>query len=168
MTIKKVAMEVSSALYSTGSNLRPSADMKDRLSAVVSSIDPEWIGKTDEWPGCVANNLMQIERGDMDILENVYVENGHQIKIISTSQLAGIHSGLKRLTNRVLSMEVGLRILDIYLLHLNLRVGASFGRNPEFGHAPDINQLARSAILCHGTITTSPQGGVLIKAVIPA
>jgi hypothetical protein len=65
---------------------------------------------------------------------------------VATSQLEGFHSGLKKLLNRALSAEVGLRILDVYIVQHNLRIGAKFGRNASFGDF-DFMALAQAAML---------------------
>lgn len=49
----------------------------------------------------------------MQIESNNYWEGGKAVKIVSTSQLEGFHSALKKLTAQSICVEVGTRILDM-------------------------------------------------------
>jgi hypothetical protein len=73
-----------------------------------------------EWEGSVRSNIDQISSGDLYVPSNIYTEGAGSSKIVSTSQLESVHAQLKRLINRAVSYEVGLRILDLYLLEVSL------------------------------------------------
>ncbi|KAG3111249.1 hypothetical protein PI125_g9296 [Phytophthora idaei] len=57
---------------------------------------------------------------------------------------------------RFVSAEVGLRLLDLFILQHNLKIGSNYYRNPPLQHA-DLLTLARTAALCRGAIEKSPQ-----------
>jgi hypothetical protein len=74
--------------------------------------------KQSEWDGCIASNLAQIRLGDLFVDENQCTDAGGEVRIVSTSQLEAIHSKLQKLLDRIMSVEVGLRILDIFILQV--------------------------------------------------
>ncbi|ETI39999.1 hypothetical protein F443_14480 [Phytophthora nicotianae P1569] len=57
---------------------------------------------------------------------------------------------------RSVPVDVGLRILDIFILQHSLKVGSNYGQHPSMRHA-DILTLAQTATLCRGVIAESPQ-----------
>ncbi|ETO70278.1 hypothetical protein F444_13224, partial [Phytophthora nicotianae P1976] len=109
-----------------------------------------------EWRGCYESNLGQIRRGDQFVQESVYKEGGKAVRVVSTSQLEGFHSALKKLVVRQVSAALGLRILDVFIVRHNLRVGAEFGRNVNVGDL-DFISLSHAALLSHGAVAESPQ-----------
>jgi hypothetical protein len=110
-----------------------------------------------EWRGTLQNNLEQIQLGDLYVESNNYEEGGGKsVRVLSTSQLEGFHSALKKLLARSVSAEVGLRILDVFIVRHNLKVGAKYGRNPPLQHADAIT-LAQTAMLCRGALPESQE-----------
>lgn len=75
-----------------------------------------------QWRGTVQSNTHQILRGDLYVLENTHCESGMSVKVVSTSQLEGFHAALKKLVARKVSVEVGSRILDLFILKVSLNV----------------------------------------------
>jgi hypothetical protein len=143
----------------------------------LEKLDPACISvKQSEWDGCIASNLAQIRLGDLFVDENQYTYTGGEVRIVSKSQLEAIHSKPRKLLDRILSVEVGLRILDIFILQVrslskfsrlyrlfsnwslqhNLTVGARHRRNPEF-HGTDFCSVCQSAVMCSGLLPESPQ-----------
>ncbi|RLN92668.1 hypothetical protein BBJ28_00025682, partial [Nothophytophthora sp. Chile5] len=109
-----------------------------------------------EWRGCCESNAKQIRRGDLYASSNVHEEGGMKRKVVATSQLEGFHSALKNLLARNVSPELGLRILDCFIIRHNLDIGARFGRNPWFGGV-DLITTGRAAMLCSDSMPSSPQ-----------
>lgn len=114
-----LATQVSAAIYDVQRNLRSPEECEKRMAAVLHDLDPKWISvKRSAWEGCVASNLAQVRIGDLYVDENNYIEAGGEVRIVSTSQLEAIHSKLRKLLDRILSVDVGLRILDIFILQV--------------------------------------------------
>ncbi|KAE9274935.1 hypothetical protein PR003_g29470 [Phytophthora rubi] len=154
---KQVCKELKEALYTVDGKLRPPTEMALRFRQVTTSLSASDICCSEaKWRGCCDSNISQIESGDLYVDDNTYSEGGHQIRVVSTSQLEGFHAGLKKLIARSVSVKLGLRILDIFIVQHNLRVGADFGRNPDFG-ALDFVSLAQAALLSRGSLPESPQ-----------
>ncbi|KAL3656506.1 hypothetical protein V7S43_018653 [Phytophthora oleae] len=114
------------------SALEQHADIYEtRFKAVLEELDSSSISvKRSDWDGSVASNLIQIRRGDLYVDDNHYTDAGGDIRVVSASQLEAIHSKLRKLLDRVISVEVGLWILDIFILQHNLSVGPKDHRNP--------------------------------------
>jgi hypothetical protein len=111
--------QLSAAIYDVERKLHPPDECESRMKAVLQVLDPASISvKRSEWEGCVASNLAQVRLGDLYVDENRYSDAGGEISIVSTSQLEAIHSKLRKLLDRVLSIEVGLRKLDIFILQV--------------------------------------------------
>ncbi|KAF1787012.1 hypothetical protein GQ600_18330 [Phytophthora cactorum] len=85
---------------------------------------------------------------DLFVDEADYSENGCTVRVLSTSQLEAVHSKLRKLLDRVVSFEMGLR-------H-NLKTGAKFGRNPEFFEF-DFLSMSFAAVLCREQLASTPQ-----------
>lgn len=124
-------------------------------------------------------DMAQIARGDLYVEENEYIESGAATKVLSTSHLEGLHAQLKHVLASMVSTSVGLRLLDMFLLKVraamllspssrrlivlpsvgvqhNLKIGAKFGRNPDFASF-DIGSLAKAAVVCRGVMPQSQQ-----------
>ncbi|OWY95657.1 hypothetical protein PHMEG_00034279 [Phytophthora megakarya] len=132
--------------------------MSKRFESVLHSVKRSDITcSEEEWQGSMASNLKQINRGDLYAPSNTFSEGGGgDVRIVSTSQLEGFHSALKKVLARSVSVDVGLRVLDFFILQHNLKIGTKFGRNPPLQHA-DIITLTRTAALCRGVLPDSPQ-----------
>ena len=116
---KALSVELSAALFHVDGELRAPNEMALRLQHAVDKISISSLKCAEsEWLGCIANNVMQIRRGDLHVEHNTYVEAGVKVKVVSTSQLESFHSQLKRLLRRNVSIEVALRILDIFILQV--------------------------------------------------
>ncbi|RLN97983.1 hypothetical protein BBJ28_00021981 [Nothophytophthora sp. Chile5] len=157
---KWLAGALSTAMDAVEQNLRPPGEMEAKIKALVSKIHPSDLNvKTAEWEGCVASNLEQVRLGDLYVAENQYMEKGGSVRVVSTSQLEAIHSKLQKLLDRVVSVEMGLRILDIFILQVqqhNLMMGAKHSRNPVFT-GTDFMAVCQSAVTCRGQIPDTPQ-----------
>ncbi|KAE9268971.1 hypothetical protein PF001_g29432 [Phytophthora fragariae] len=155
---KLLSKKLHDAMYNVDGELRPPEEMAARFANALQEVSITDISCTEhEWRGSVDSNLKQIKRGDLYVKSNVFSEGGGKdVRIVSTSQLEGIHSALKKILARSVSAEVGLRILDLYILQHNLKVGSNYGRNPPLHHA-DILTLAQTAMLCRGVVAESPQ-----------
>ncbi|KAE9261351.1 hypothetical protein PF008_g32875, partial [Phytophthora fragariae] len=93
------------------------------FTAAVAKIKPSDIGvSSSEWEGSVNSNLEQIGGGDLFVEMSNYYEGGNSVHVVSTSQLEAIHSKLCKLLDCVVSIEVGLRILDVFILQHNLKI----------------------------------------------
>ncbi|RLN91884.1 hypothetical protein BBJ28_00026613 [Nothophytophthora sp. Chile5] len=153
---KAIYKKLKAAMYVVTGELRNPKDMTANLRAAMSTVKPTDVSCSHaEWNGCVESNLKQIERGDVFVEHNSYEEAGEKASVVSTSELDGFHSALKRLLSRSVAADVGLRLLDVFILDHNLRVGARYGRNPAFHHA-DFVTVARSALVCRGILAESP------------
>lgn len=147
---KKVSKQMKQCLYSVDHQLRDSADMEMLLTQLCEKVRLSDLACSEaEWRGCIQSNISQIRRGNMDIAENECCEREKAVCIVSTSQLKDFHSALKKLTARYVSVEVSLRILDVFIVQHNLKIGADFGRNKPFG-AVDFLALSQAAIMCQG------------------
>ncbi|ETL48820.1 hypothetical protein L916_01609 [Phytophthora nicotianae] len=155
---KTLSKQLHDAMFSVDGALREPTQMSSRFLNVVGSISSEGINCSEsEWQGSVNSNLKQIERGDLYVEDNIYREGGGKdVRVVSTSQLEGFHSALNKMLARSVSADIGLRILDIFILQHNLKVSSNYGRNPPMHHA-DILTLAQTATLCRGIIAESPQ-----------
>ncbi|OWZ16199.1 hypothetical protein PHMEG_00010043 [Phytophthora megakarya] len=81
---------------------------------------------------------------------------GSNVRVVPTIQLEGFHSALKKMLARSVSVEVGLRILDLFILKHNLKIGSQYGRNPPL-HDADILTLIQTATRCRGAAVEPPQ-----------
>ncbi|ETI44469.1 hypothetical protein F443_10826 [Phytophthora nicotianae P1569] len=155
---KTLSKQLHDSMFSVDGALREPTQMSSRFLNVVGSISSEDINCSEsEWQGSVNSNLKKFERGDLYVEDNIYREGGGKdVRVVSTSQLEGFHSALKKMLARSVSANNGLRILDIFILQHNLKVGSNYGRNPPMHHA-DILTLAQTATLCRGIIAESPQ-----------
>ncbi|KAF1780292.1 hypothetical protein GQ600_1536 [Phytophthora cactorum] len=157
---KLLCKQLKTALYDVNRELRAPKDMETCLRDVLAKIDIEELSCTEaEWNGCIESNVSQVAKGDLHVHSNVYTEGGGgPVRITSTSQLEGFHSGLKKLLARDVRAEIGLRILDVHVVQHNLAVGARYGRNPELGQVGLVT-ACRSALLCshngRGLLATS-------------
>ncbi|ETM56673.1 hypothetical protein L914_00394, partial [Phytophthora nicotianae] len=107
--------ELSAAIYDIEHNLR--GDMEAIVQKALASIPQSSVNvKESEWKWCIASILEQIWSGDMYLSNNQNVDESGSTRIVSTSQLEAIHSKLRKLLDRVVSVQVGLRILDIFIL----------------------------------------------------
>ncbi|ETL88905.1 hypothetical protein L917_12074 [Phytophthora nicotianae] len=111
---------------------------------------------------CIAVNIAQILKGDMYVKENEYLENGKRIRIVSTSPLEAVHSKLRKLLGRMVSIEVSMRIHDIFLLKHNLKTGAKYKRNPSFAEF-DFITLSQAIVYCCDVLPDSSQTEYLYK-----
>lgn len=117
---KKICSELSAAIYYEDGQLREPSTMVKAIETVLKSVNESMLNcSLAVWEGCISSNIKQIERGDLYVKNNYYEENGIKTKIVSTSQVEGLHSQFKRLIRRSVSTKVGLRILDIFLLHVS-------------------------------------------------
>ncbi|EGZ05062.1 hypothetical protein PHYSODRAFT_348643 [Phytophthora sojae] len=92
---KQLAKRLHDAMYDVDGQLRLPAEMAARVRDAVASA-------------------------------NTYEEGGGKsVRVLSTSQLEGFHSALKKLLARSVSAEIGLRILDIFILFESARVDTS-------------------------------------------
>ncbi|OWZ19034.1 hypothetical protein PHMEG_0006780 [Phytophthora megakarya] len=90
---KSLSKQLSNAMYDIGSGIRTPDTMADRMKTTLQRVD----------------------------LSNVrYIERGKHIRVVSTSQLETVHSKLRKMLDRIVSFEVGMRILDIFLLKTRL------------------------------------------------
>ncbi|ETO84361.1 hypothetical protein F444_01715 [Phytophthora nicotianae P1976] len=155
---KTLSKQLHNSMFSVDGALREPTQMSSRFLNVVGSISSKDINCSEsEWQGSVNSNLKKFERGNLYVEDNIYREGGGKdVRVVSTSQLEGFHSALKKMLARSVSANNGLRILDIFILQHNLKVGSNYGRNPPMHHA-DILTLAQTATLCRGIIAESPQ-----------
>ncbi|OWY92269.1 hypothetical protein PHMEG_00038798 [Phytophthora megakarya] len=127
--------------------------MELQYRSVLSGVFPANIlCKESEW----TENLAQIQRGELHVKNNSFEEGGRSVRVVSTSQLEGFHSALKKLLTRNVSIDVGLRILDWFIVKHNLSVGTQFGRNPALKNV-DLIAAGQAALLCGTLLPTSPQ-----------
>ncbi|KAG1688921.1 hypothetical protein DVH05_003005 [Phytophthora capsici] len=154
---KSLAKDLSSALYDVSGNIRTPEEVATRFNTVLQGVDVSSVRvNASTWQNCISVNLEQIRNGDLYVEDNEYMDNGKRVRVVSTSQLEGLHSKLRKLLDRIVSIEVGMRILDIFLLKHNLKTGAMYRRNPEFT-AYDVMTLYRTSVLIHGLLPESPQ-----------
>ncbi|KUF82019.1 hypothetical protein AM587_10002221 [Phytophthora nicotianae] len=154
---KWIAKELKAAIYTVDREMRPTQEMESAFRHVVERLSLDDVScSVSEWRGCYESNLGQIRRGDLFVQESVYKEGGKAVRVVSTSQLEGFHSALKKLVVRQVSAALGLRILDVFIVRHNLRVGAEFGRNVNVGDL-DFISLSHAALLSHGAVAESPQ-----------
>lgn len=114
-----IAKCLSNALFDMENNLRAPNTMAKMFADAVAKVQPSSIRVPfPEWEGCISSNLEQIVRGDLYVENSSYMEGGRSVRIVSTSQLEAIHSKLRKLLDRIISIQVGLRILDIFLLQV--------------------------------------------------
>ncbi|OWY98481.1 hypothetical protein PHMEG_00030747 [Phytophthora megakarya] len=148
---KYLAKQLHEAIYDIDGQLRVPSKITVRVEATSDAVLPKDVGCSDlEWHGTLNNNLQQIRRGDLEVATNTNNEGGGKsVRVLSTSQLEGFHSALKKLLARSVSAEVGLRILAVFIVRHNLKVGARYGRNPSLQHA-DLFTLAQTASCCRG------------------
>ncbi|KAE9051055.1 hypothetical protein PR001_g1803 [Phytophthora rubi] len=125
---KLLSKKLHDAMYNVDGELRPPEEMAARFANALQEVSITDVSCTEhEWRGSVDSNLKQIKRGDLYVKSNVFSEGGGKdVRIVSTSQLEGIHSALKKILARSVSAEVGLRILDLYILQHNLKVGSNY------------------------------------------
>ncbi|KAE9059940.1 hypothetical protein PF006_g31765, partial [Phytophthora fragariae] len=155
---KQLCTRLHDAIYSVDDQLRMPEEMAARVRDAVAAVAIRDVSCPEsEWISCLNSNLEQIERGDVDVKDNSYDEGGGKsVRVLSTSQLEGFHSALKKLLARSVSAEIGLRILDVFILRHNLKIGSRYGCNPPLEHA-DIATLAQAASFCRDVISESPQ-----------
>lgn len=103
--------------------MRPPSEIELLFSSVVNGILRGNISCTEkEWNGTCKSNLEQIKRGELYVSSNTYQEGGRSVRVVSTSQLEGFHSSLKKLLTQNVSIDVayesltGLSLNTIYLL----------------------------------------------------
>ncbi|KAG6941833.1 hypothetical protein JG688_00018455 [Phytophthora aleatoria] len=113
---KWLSIELSSVIYMVDRTIRPPEEMAERLSSVLGNIAVSSLNaKALEWQGYISSNLNQIRMGDVFVDETDYSENGCTVRVLSTSQLETVYSKLRKLLDRVVSYEMGLRVLGIFL-----------------------------------------------------
>ncbi|KAG1700106.1 hypothetical protein DVH05_011918 [Phytophthora capsici] len=146
---KKLRKDLSSALYDVDRELRQPVDMESNVRSVLANVPVSEITcDLTKWNNCIESNIAQIKRGDLYVADNIYKEGGGPpVRIVSTSQLEGFHSALKKLLAREVRAELGLRILDVFIVQHNLDVGARFGRNPHIANV-DLIAACRAATVC--------------------
>ncbi|EGZ21088.1 hypothetical protein PHYSODRAFT_497461, partial [Phytophthora sojae] len=114
-----LSKRLSEGLYDVEGKLRSPDVMERMFTAALATMNPSDIRvSSSEWEGCVKSNLEQIHTGDLFVETSNYCEGGCSVRVVSTSQLEAIHSKLRKLLDRVVSIEDGLRILDIFLLQV--------------------------------------------------
>ncbi|KAE8963102.1 hypothetical protein PR001_g29485 [Phytophthora rubi] len=154
---KALSKQLSRAMYDVENKIRAPDAMAERFVSVLSEVQRSSIRVSiPVWENCIAVNADQIRAGDLFVEENEYLERGKKIRVVSTSQLEAVHSKLWKLLDRIVSIEVGMRILDIFLLQHNLKTGAKFKRYPSFAEF-DFVALCQTAVICRGVIPDSPQ-----------
>ncbi|EGZ15554.1 hypothetical protein PHYSODRAFT_505831 [Phytophthora sojae] len=122
-----LAKRLLAAIYDVERKIRSPSATAEKFAEAASSVPTSSIRvSTSEWEGCVNSNLEQIRQGDLFVEESDYSEGGSTVRVVSTSQLEAIHSKLRKLLDRALSIEVGLRILDIFLLQVSFLAGYFF------------------------------------------
>ncbi|EGZ18586.1 hypothetical protein PHYSODRAFT_502857 [Phytophthora sojae] len=122
-----LAKRLSAAIYDVERKILSPSATAENFAEAASSVPTSSIRvSTSEWEGCVNSNLEQIRQGDLFVEGSDYSEGGSTVRVVSTSQLEAIHSKLRKLLDRVLSIEVGLRILDIFLLQVSFLAGDFF------------------------------------------
>eukprot|EP00644_Phytophthora_capsici_P000824 jgi/Phyca11/109320/e_gw1.16.118.1 len=118
---KSLAKDLSSALYDVSGNIRTPEEVATRFNTVLQGVDVSSVRvNASTWQNCISVNLEQIRNGDLYVEDNEYMDNGKRVRVVSTSQLEGLHSKLRKLLDRIVSIEVGMRILDIFLLKVRL------------------------------------------------
>lgn len=115
---KWFAKALSKAIYKENGELKSVEEMYRDVKAAAGEIKDVDVKSVVEWNGCVESNLDQIKKGDLSVDSNFYCEENNVVKIVSTSQLEGFHAQLKKVLNRSVSYEVGVRILDIFILQV--------------------------------------------------
>ncbi|OWZ04035.1 hypothetical protein PHMEG_00024140 [Phytophthora megakarya] len=146
---KRLLKALSSALYDVDRKLRAPEDMENNVRAVLDKISTSEINCDPvKWSNCIECNVAQIKRGDLYVSDNTNNEGGGPpVRIISTSPLEGFHSALKKFLAREVRAELGLRILDAFIVQHNIDVGARFGRNRSIGNV-DLVAACRAATVC--------------------
>eukprot|EP00644_Phytophthora_capsici_P002526 jgi/Phyca11/105902/e_gw1.11.669.1 len=116
-----ITSDLSSALYGVSGNIRTPEEVATRFNTVLQGVDVSSARvNASTWQNCISVNLEQIRNGDLYVEDNEYMDNGKRVRVVSTSQLEGLHSKLRKLLDRIVSIEVGMRILDIFLLKVRL------------------------------------------------
>ena len=153
-----LSSELSKALYVDGAGeLRQPQQMSKLLEEACANVSASDLNcSQDEWMGTLKSNIDQINRGDLFVTKNSYMEGDHSIKVVSTSQLESFHAKLKNLLDRNVSVTVGMRILDVCILQHNIEMGAKFRRNPPITNV-NLLKVCESAILSHGVLPTSKE-----------
>ncbi|KAF4141833.1 hypothetical protein GN958_ATG08980 [Phytophthora infestans] len=153
---KHVSKELMGAMYTVDRKLCPPQEMEEKFRDVTGAVTARDMSCSEAiWHGCVESNATQIRNGDLFVGTNDYTEAHTTMRIASTSQLEGFHSGLKTRLNRTVAAAVSLRILDIFIVQHNLKIGAKFSRNCSFGDF-DFVSLVHTAMLSQGTLHESP------------
>ncbi|OWZ20207.1 LOW QUALITY PROTEIN: hypothetical protein PHMEG_0005407 [Phytophthora megakarya] len=153
---KYLAKQLHEAIYDIDGQLRVPSEMAVRVEAASNAVLPKDVGCSDlEWHGTLNSNLQQIRRGDLEVATNTYNEGGERLSA-SNQPTGGVSFCIKKLLARSVSAEVGLRILDVFNVRHNLKVGTRYGRNPPLQHA-DLFTLAQTASCCHGAFPESPE-----------
>ncbi|KAK1938974.1 hypothetical protein P3T76_009049 [Phytophthora citrophthora] len=136
MERKIVAQQLHEALYSIDGELRPPEEMAFRFETVLHNVNLADIScAIQEWTGSIDSNMKQIRRGDLYVDRNVFSEGGgSDVRVVSTSQLEGFHSALKKMLARSVSVEVGLQILDLFILKHNLKIGQALENSLQRAH----------------------------------
>ncbi|OWZ07574.1 hypothetical protein PHMEG_00020012 [Phytophthora megakarya] len=95
---KTLAKQLHDALYSVDGELRPPLEMSNRFESVLHSVKRSDITCSEaEWQGSLASYLRQINRGDLYVPSITFSEGGGgDVRIVSTSQLEGSPSALKK------------------------------------------------------------------------
>lgn len=110
---------MSRAIFTSGGELRQPDQAVLEIQAAVDAMKANDLTVPNEiWQGTVKNNIAQTKQFDLFVPSNTYEEGGKIFKIVSTSQLEGLHSKFKKLVSRSVSMEIGMRILNIFLLEV--------------------------------------------------
>ncbi|POM74215.1 Hypothetical protein PHPALM_8863 [Phytophthora palmivora] len=116
---KHIRKEVMNTLYDVDRGFREPEEMKkNSLRKVLSRISVIEMGSY--------NRLIILTEKVVDLL----------FEIVSISQLEGFHIAMKKLLAREVRIELGLYILDVFIVQHNIDVGARFGngvvaRTPE-------------------------------------
>ncbi|KAF1785396.1 hypothetical protein GQ600_5397 [Phytophthora cactorum] len=148
---KWLSIQLSSAIYKVDRTIRLPEEMAERFSSVLGKIAVSSLNdKEPEWQGCISSNLNQIRMGDLFVDEADYSENGCTVRVLSTSQLEAVHSKLRKLLDRVVSYEMGLRVLDILSCRSQAR------QKPEFFEF-DFLSMSFAAVLCREQLASTPQ-----------
>ncbi|POM70099.1 Hypothetical protein PHPALM_13519 [Phytophthora palmivora] len=138
-----------------------SLENEKKWKLVCARLSPSDLGCTlAKWNNTIEYNVAQIKAGQLHVADNTYREGGSPVRIVSTSQLEGFHSALKKLLAREVRSELGLRILDVFIVQHNIDVGARFGRNPPISNV-DLISACRAATLCKlygkGLVASTPE-----------
>lgn len=90
---KSLASDLSDAIYRLDHELHELTIVAERVEAVLRSVPEALVSASIlKWDGSMASNLEQNRSRDMSAQSNSYIEGGHTVKVVSTSQVEGFKS----------------------------------------------------------------------------